>query len=226
MGLFEPHGGYRRGDGQADLTGRLRGSGVSGPALKCGRIRQGAEDVPVAWAAGTFGAFRGKGVPLRPGPCPAGRQVREGQRPAPDPAGEKRPPRAGRALAGGFGPRLDKDQRGAVAGAMAPAIDAVTALSSVRAGPGNAIRVSPARAGRCPVDRQVRERQRSAPDPAGSKRPPGAGRALARALVPRPGKDQPGAGPRAMAPGRMLKAHAGAGVSRFPVRQPVRPALF
>jgi len=32
---------------------------------------------------------------------------------------------AGRALAGGFGPRLVKDQRGAVAGAMAPAIAAV-----------------------------------------------------------------------------------------------------
>ena len=43
------------------------------------------------------------------------------QRSAPDPAGEKRPPGAGRALAGGFGPRLAKDQRGAMAGAMAPA---------------------------------------------------------------------------------------------------------
>jgi len=46
----------------------------------------------------------------------------------------KRPPGAGRALAGGFGPRLDKDQRDAVAGAMAPAIAAVKVLSSVLAG--------------------------------------------------------------------------------------------
>ena len=183
MGLFEPHGGYRRGDGQADLTGRLRGSGVSGPALKCGRIRQGAEDVPVAWAAGTFGAFRGKGVPLRPGPCPAGRQVREGQRPAPDPAGEKRPPRAGRALAGGFGPRLTKDQRGAVAGAMAPASEAVTVLSLVRAGKGNAPRF-PARAGRCPVDRQVQAPRKASARPGGREAPARGGSGAGRGLWP------------------------------------------
>ncbi len=46
------------------------------------------------------------------------------------------------------------------------------------AAPGNAAR-SPARAGRCLVDQQVREGRRSAPGPAGEKRPPGAGRALA-----------------------------------------------
>ena len=39
----------------------------------------------------------------------------------PEPTKGQRPPGAGRALAGGFGPRLDKDQRGSVAGAMAPA---------------------------------------------------------------------------------------------------------
>jgi len=54
------------------------------------------------------------------------------------------------------------------------------------AGPGNATRVSPARAGRCPVDREVLEGQRPAPDPAGAKRPPGAGRALAGGFGPRP----------------------------------------
>jgi len=53
------------------------------------------------------------------------RQVREDRRPAPDLAGAKRPPGAGRALAGGFGPRLVKDQRGAAAGAMAPARETV-----------------------------------------------------------------------------------------------------
>ncbi|MFN7596675.1 MAG: hypothetical protein ACK5PT_08000 [Cereibacter sp.] len=49
-------------------------------------------------------------------------------RPAPDPAGGKRPPWAGRVLAGGFGPRPVKDQRDAVAGAMAPANEAVRVL--------------------------------------------------------------------------------------------------
>ncbi|MFO0514681.1 MAG: hypothetical protein ACK5YF_07005, partial [Rhodobacterales bacterium] len=58
-------------------------------------------------------------------------------------------------------------------------------LSPVRAGSGNATRVSPARAQWGLVDRQVRERQRPAPDPAGEKRPPGAGRALAGGFGPR-----------------------------------------
>jgi len=106
---------------------------------------------------------------------------------------------AGRALAGGIGPRLVKDQRGAVAGAMAPANTAVTVLSSVRAGPGNASRF-PARARRPPADRQVREVQRPAPDPAGAKRPPGAGRALARGFGPRLVKRQRCDVSEAMAP--------------------------
>ncbi len=67
------------------------------------------------------GTGNAAGFPARAERCPADRQVRERQRPAPDPAGEKRPPWAGRALAGGCGPRLGKGQRGAVAGAMAPA---------------------------------------------------------------------------------------------------------
>ncbi|MCA3470147.1 MAG: hypothetical protein IOC89_04845, partial [Rhodobacter sp.] len=50
----------------------------------------------------------------------------------PDPAGAKRPPVAGRALAGGYGPRLVKDQRGAAAGAMAPAIDVMKLFSPLR----------------------------------------------------------------------------------------------
>jgi len=98
--------------------------------------------------------------PARDGALQTGRS-RHPDRPAPDPAGAKRPPWAGRALAGGFGPRLAKGQRGAVAGAMAPAIAAVKALSSLRAGTGNATRVSPARARRCPADRQVREQQKA-----------------------------------------------------------------
>jgi hypothetical protein len=61
---------------------------------------------------------------------------------------------------------------------MAPAIEAVTLLSPLQAGSGNAARF-PARARRCPVDRQVREHRRPAPDPAGVKRPPGRGGRLA-----------------------------------------------
>jgi hypothetical protein len=72
---------------------------------------------------------------------------------------------------------------------MAPASEAGAVLSPRRAGPGNATRVSPARAGRCPVDRQVREGQRPAPGPAGAKRPPLAGRALAGGFGPPAGPD-------------------------------------
>jgi hypothetical protein len=43
--------------------------------------------------------------PVRNGALQTGRSGNNG-RPAPDPAGAKRPPGAGRALAGGFGPRL------------------------------------------------------------------------------------------------------------------------
>jgi len=149
--------------------------------------------------AGALLPIRGRGLPLcagsgnatrvspaRAARCRCDRQVRETQRPAPDPAGGKRPPRAGRALAGGFGPRRDKDRPCAVAKAMAFANQAAKVQSPVRAGPGNATRVSPARARRCLVDRQVREGQRPAPDPAGGKRPPWAGRALAGGFGPRP----------------------------------------
>jgi len=91
---------------------------------------------------------------------------------------------------------------------------------------GNATRVSPARAGRRPVDRQVREERRPAPDPAGEKRPPGAGRALAGGFGPRLDKGQRGAVAGAMAPARMRKARAQAQeVAAFLVRQPMRRAL-
>jgi hypothetical protein len=84
---------------------------------------------------------------------------------------------------GALGPRLARDQPGAVAGAMAPAIAAVKGLSLVRAGAGNALRF-PARAGRCHEDHLHPHQQRPAPDPAGEKRPPGAGRALAGGFGP------------------------------------------
>jgi hypothetical protein len=71
---------------------------------------------PVRAEAGNAPRF-----PARARRCPVNLRVREQQRPAPDPAGAKRPPGAGRVLAGGFGPRLAWRQRGDVAGAMAPA---------------------------------------------------------------------------------------------------------
>jgi hypothetical protein len=84
----------------------------------------------------------------------AGPGTTRGQRPTRR-AGSARRWRGGR-WPGALGPRLAKGQRGAMAGAMAPAFGAVKVLSSVRAGPGNAVRF-PARARRFPADRQVRE---------------------------------------------------------------------
>ena len=200
--------------------------------------------------------------PARARRCPVDQSVREQQRPAPDPAGEKRPPMAGRALAGGFGPPAGQGSgwhfgRGdgpchcsdegafvSVAGIRKrdtrfPHPRATVPCSPV--GPGRAeasarrggagtgrglwppgwTRISaalwqgrwplperpaipkcagtplragkrdprfPARAARCQPDRQVREERRPAPDPAGEKRPPGAGRALAGGFGPPAGQ--------------------------------------
>jgi hypothetical protein len=81
----------------------------------------------------------------------------------------------------------------------------------------------PARARRFPVDRQVQAHRRPAPDPAGEKRPPGAGRALAG------GFGEPG-GPMPYVPhgqGDGPRRHArGGAVPRFRVRQRLRLALF
>jgi len=123
--------------------------------------------------------------PARVGHCPVDRQLREGQRPAPDPAGAKRPPWAGRAQAGGFGPPAGPDPGAALWQGRWP-----LPLKRIRCRrPSGRVqetqRVSPARAGPCPADRSVRETQRPAPDPAGAKRPPGAGRALAGGFGPR-----------------------------------------
>jgi len=88
------------------------------------------------------------------GPFPQARQRRPTRR-------RRSARRLGRVLAGGFGPRLVKGQRGAVAGAIAPAIEAMKVLSSLRPGTGNATCVSPARAELCPTDRQVRDQQQA-----------------------------------------------------------------
>ena len=97
--------------------------------------------------------------------------------------------------------------------------------SPLRAGPENALRFT-ARAGRFPADRQVQAHGRPAPDPAGGKRPPGAGRALAGGFGPRLAWGQRGAVAGAMAPARIRKARAGGRVPCFSVRQPMRAALF
>jgi len=58
---------------------------------------------------------------------------------------------------------------------MAPAIAAVIVLSPLRAGTGNATRVSPARARRCPADRRVRAPRKASARPGGRKGPAGGG---------------------------------------------------
>ncbi len=127
--------------------------------------------------------------PARAGRFPADRQVQAQQRPAPDPAGEKRPPGAGRALAGGFGPPAGQGSAGRCGrgdgpchGSGAGGSDDVLPLP-VRVGHRNAC-VSPALARRCHQDPCHPHRQRPAPDPAGGNRPPGAGRALAGGFGP------------------------------------------
>jgi len=110
------------------------------------------------------------GVPVRPG-TPSHRT---------GPAG---PGRDGR-----LAPGRSRCERGDMAGAMASAISAVKLLSPhVRAGSGNAARF-PARADRCHQDPCTPHQQRPAPDPAGEKRPPGAGSGAGRGLWPPAGQ--------------------------------------
>jgi hypothetical protein len=85
--------------------------------------------------------------------------------------------------------------------------------------------VSPAGAGRFPVDRQVQAQQRPAPDPAGEKRPPGAGRALAGGFGPPAGLGSAwrcgrGDGPCHCSGARRRKSFPRSG------QQPMRGALF
>jgi len=118
---------------------------------------------------------------------------------------------------GALGLRLAKGQRGAVAGAMAPAMAAGLAvrIQIVRAQSGReqeAHRVSPARAGRFPADRQVQAHGR--PAPAGS------GRALAGGFGPwgaaGTGSTGPGRRPRPERAGhsRMARASAADGACK------------
>jgi hypothetical protein len=102
---------------------------------------------------------------------------------------------------GALGPRLARDQPGAVAGAMAPAM----ATAQFRPPPGgNRKRTAfppPAR-NAATKTRATRTNGRPAPDPAGGKRPPGAGRALAGGFGPRRAKGHCFEMAGAMAPAR------------------------
>jgi hypothetical protein len=96
---------------------------------------------------------------------------------------------AGRALAGGFGPRLAWRQRGDVAGAMAPAnktaleVPRCDLLPPLRAGSGNAPRFP--RPCTTPTTGPFHQAQpRPAPGPAGVKRPPWGGTGAGRGLWP------------------------------------------
>ena len=190
-----------------------------------------AESVPSPVWAGTGNAWR---FPARARRCPVDPQVWATQRPAPDPAGAKRPPWAGRALAGGFGTPAGPDP-GVVLwqGRWPLPMHRGRSLRPFGRGTGNATRVFPARARQCPIDREVREKQRPAPDPAGAKRPPWEGRALVCGLGPPAGPD-PGAAPgqgRWPLPGGARRARAnlfpalrsGRPCGRRPLKTPLTP---
>jgi len=61
-------------------------------------------------------------------------------------------------------------------------------LSSIRAGPGNATCVSPARARRCPADRSVRDQRKASARPGGGEAPAWGGAGAGRVLWPPAGE--------------------------------------
>jgi len=85
-----------------------------------------------------------------------------------------------------------KDEPFDVAGAMAPASPKVPSVKGwppvFRAGSENATRVSPARARRCPVDRQVRAPRKASARPSGGEAPVGGGAGAGRGLWPPAGQ--------------------------------------
>jgi hypothetical protein len=136
--------------------------------------------------------FPARAERCHPDPCHPNQQ-----RTAPDPAGEKRPPGAGRALAGGFGPPAGQGSAercgrgdGPCHGNGAGGSDSVVPPRSGRDQETHC--VSPARAERCHKDPCHPHQQRPSPDPAGAKRPPGAGRALAGGFGPPAGQGSAG----------------------------------
>jgi len=115
------------------------------------------------------------------------------RRPAPDPAGAKRPPWAGRALAGGIGPRLVLMPAQRCGRGDGPCQrDRASRRTSLRAGTGNATRVSPARAGRCPVDRSAQAPRKASARPGGGEAPARGGSGAGRGLWPPAGAGHSG----------------------------------
>jgi len=179
----------------------------------------GTVKVPLPVRAGTGNATRFP-RPRATLPCRSvGPGTTKGQRPTRRGRCARRG-RVGRWL-GALAPGRSRCQRGALAGAMAPAIAAVTALSSVRADqetrpafprPRATVPCRPADPGTTPGQRPTRRAGSARPGRVG--RPPGAGRALAGGFGPRLAKDQRGAVAGAMAPARMRKAHTQ--VQEFP----------
>jgi hypothetical protein len=125
-------------------------------------------------------------LPARARRCRQDRFHPHQQRPAPDPAGEKRPPGRGGRWPGALGPRLAKVQRGAVAGAMAPAMAAALAVRiltvpPIRAGSGNALRFPRPRGTLPPGPVQPALTEASA-RPGGQEAPAGGGAGAGRGL--------------------------------------------
>jgi hypothetical protein len=113
-------------------------------------------------------------------------------RPAPDRAGAKRPPPAGRALAGGFGPRPRRSSPHHMTPAMAGAKSSREGTPQTPTAGRNRKRTAFPRPHH-PTHRQTASPEkphRPAPDRAGEKRPPPAGRALAGGLWPPTGLEQ------------------------------------
>jgi len=115
--------------------------------------------------AGTGNATRVS--PARVGRSPVDRWIRAPRKASARPGGREAPAVGGAGAGRGLWPPAGKGQRGAVAGAMAPAIEAVRVLSPLRAGKGNATLVSHAHAGRFFAHRQVREHRQASARPGG-----------------------------------------------------------
>jgi hypothetical protein len=135
--------------------------------------------------------------PARARRCPQDPCHPQQERPAPDPAGKKRPPGAGRALAGGFWPPAGLGSAGRCGRGDGPCHGNGAGGSDsdrprpLRAGKGNAC-VSPPARNAATRTRATRTDRGQRPPPAGEKRPPGAGRALAGGFWPPAGQGSAG----------------------------------
>ena len=170
---------------------------------------------PVRAEAGNAPRF-----PARARRCRVHLRDREQQRPAPGPAGVKRPPRGGTGAGRGLWPPAGLGATFRAEGAMAPAnktareVPRCDLSPPLRAGSGNAPRFP--RPCTTPTTGPFHQAQRRpAPVPAGVKRPPWAGRALAGGFGPRPA-----CGTRTAWPGRWPRPIRNVCAEQFSVFQP------